>query len=273
MKDYEYVPLEVIAKEAKLPPHLLERSISKLNSLKLIERRLGYVVGYRLTVLGYDVLAVHSLVKRGILKAIGDKLGVGKESDVYLGITLDDRWVAVKFHRLGRKFHQVVRKRDYGWAPNWLLESKISAEREYKALEALYERGAQVPKPIAYTRHVVVIEYIEGVELSTRPELKDPADVLAQLLLTLRIAYTEVGIVHGDFSEYNVIVTLEDEKAYVMDWPQYVYKDHPAAEEVLRRDLKQILKFFRTVYGVTMDLDEALRFVRGEIEESAGSRP
>ena len=271
MRDYEYVPIEVIARETKLPPHVLERSISKLNTLKLIERRLGYVIGYRLTVLGYDILAVHSLVKRGVLKAIGEKLGVGKESDVYLGITLDDRYVAVKFHRLGRKFHQIVRKRDYGEAPNWLLESKISAEREYKALEALYERGAQVPKPIAYTRHVVVTEYIEGVELSTRPPLKDPANVLAQLLLTLRIAYVEVGIVHGDFSEYNVLVELESEKAYVMDWPQYLYKDHPAAEETLKRDLRQILKFFKTVYGVTMDLNEALRFVRGEIEESPRS--
>ncbi len=271
MKDFEYVPIEVIARETRLPPHLLERSVSKLNSLKLIERRVGHVIGYRLTVLGYDILAVHSLVKRGIIKAIGEKIGVGKESDVYLGVTLDDRWVAVKFHRLGRKFHQIVRKRDYGEAPNWLLESKISAEKEYKALEALYERGAQVPKPIAYTRHVVVTEYIEGVELSTRPKLKDPADVLAQLLLTIRVAYVEVGIVHGDLSEYNVLIDLGNEKAYIMDWPQYLYKDHPASGEALIRDLRQILKFFRTVYGVTMDLNDALRFVRGEVEKGLGN--
>ena len=34
--------------------------------------------------LGYDFLAIHSLIKQGILVQIGTKIGVGKESDVYL---------------------------------------------------------------------------------------------------------------------------------------------------------------------------------------------
>ena len=40
--------------------------------------------GYCLNYLGYDYLAIHSLIKQGILVQIGTKIGVGKESDVYL---------------------------------------------------------------------------------------------------------------------------------------------------------------------------------------------
>jgi RIO-like serine/threonine protein kinase len=36
--------------------------------------------GYRLTYSGYDMLAINTLNKRGVLKGIGNQIGVGKES-------------------------------------------------------------------------------------------------------------------------------------------------------------------------------------------------
>ena len=37
----------------------------------------------RLTYLGYDYLAIHTLVKQGAISSVGRQIGVGKESDVF----------------------------------------------------------------------------------------------------------------------------------------------------------------------------------------------
>jgi len=39
--------------------------------------------GYKLTSLGYDYLALQTFMKRGHIKTIVGKMGVGKESDIY----------------------------------------------------------------------------------------------------------------------------------------------------------------------------------------------
>jgi RIO kinase 2 len=45
--------------------------------------------GYKLTYLGYDYLALQTLIKRGVLKEVISKMGVGKESDIYKCLTVD----------------------------------------------------------------------------------------------------------------------------------------------------------------------------------------
>jgi len=39
--------------------------------------------GYRLTSMGYDFLAIRTLLKRGVITSVGRQIGVGKESDVF----------------------------------------------------------------------------------------------------------------------------------------------------------------------------------------------
>ncbi len=272
MGRYEYVPLEVIERRVRLPSTHVAASLQKLNKLKLVKRRLGDYVGYRLTYLGLDMLALRSLVERGVLEALGEKLGVGKESDVYSGLAPGGKRVIVKFHRVGRtSFQRIVRVRHYAAAKpysTWFELAKVSGQREYRALEELHRVGALVPNPLSYSRHVVVTEYIEGVELYMYKEPLDPEAMLASILGTLRKAYLEVGIVHGDLSEYNVLVSLEGEteKPYIIDWPQYVERDFPDADRLLKRDVAYIVRFFSKRYGVDVDTERALKYVRGEVE-------
>ncbi len=272
MPRYEYVPVEVIEKRTGLPSSKVNVILQKLNQLKLVRRRLGDYVGYRLTYLGLDMLALKSLVDRGILQALGDTIGVGKESDVYSGLTPTGERVIVKFHRVGRtSFQKVVLVRPYlkdRPAYSWLYLAKLAGEREYKALKDLHEAGALVPKPLGWSRHVVVTEYVEGVELYEYKDPLDPEAMLLKILKTLRKAYVEVGIVHGDLSEYNVMVTIkgDEEVPLIIDWPQYVEREHPSAESLLRRDISYILRFFRKAYGVELDEDKAVSYVKGERE-------
>ena len=271
LKTHEFVPIEIIERDTKLPLHRLERSLYHLNKLKLVRRMNANVLGYRLTILAYDVLAIHSLMKRGVLAALGDKIGVGKESDVYLGIAPGGTKLAVKFHRVGRKsFRHVVRNRPYKIEESWLLQSKVSAAREFAALKELYPLGAKVPEPVDRSRHVVVTKLIEGaVELYRKPELSDPLKALGDVLETIEIAYKEAGLVHGDLSEYNIIVVPESSEAYIIDWPQYVERDHPLAEKLLRRDVEYVVRFFRKTYNIPLETDDVLRRLKEGVPSSS----
>ena len=57
--------------------------ISNLAKYKLLHKESRKYEGYRLTYLGYDFLAIHSLVKKGVINSVGRQIGVGKESDVF----------------------------------------------------------------------------------------------------------------------------------------------------------------------------------------------
>jgi len=272
LKHYEYVPVEVIERDTGLPLHRLERSLYHLNKIKLLRRMSSNVLGYRLTILAYDVLALHTLFRKGVLADIGDKIGVGKESDVYLGVSPSGRKLAVKFHRVGRKsFRHVARNRPYKIEESWLLQSKLSASREFAALKELYPRGAKVPEPVAKSRHVVVTSLIEdAIELYEKPEIRDPLKALGNVLETIEIAYKEVGIVHGDLSEYNIIVVPDTSEAYVIDWPQYVEREHPSAKQLLKRDVEYVVRFFKKTYGVPIEVEDVLRRLGEGVPNSGG---
>ncbi|ACL10351.1 RIO-like serine/threonine kinase [Desulfurococcus amylolyticus 1221n] len=254
----EYVALETIERISGLHEGEVILVLGKLHELGLVRRKTiaGYKA-YRLTYIGYDMLAFRALVNKNILEALGNKIGVGKESEIYIGLAPGGLKVVVKVLRIGRTSFQRTRLLR-SWSSNkvsttWYEESKLAAEREFKALKTLSSINALVPVPLGYNRHVIVTEYIEGVELYKRPELRKPEQVLEYIIDTISKAYREAGIVHGDLSEYNIIVTVSDEKPYVIDWPQYIYREEPNALQLLRRDVEYVVKFFNKVYGLNID--------------------
>ena len=267
MAKHAYVPEAMIPKLANLNTDETGFRIMRLQKLSLIKRQRGPYIGFVLNMAGYDALAINALVKAGVLQAFGKSLGIGKEADVYGALTPQNQQVAVKFHRLGRtSFRQTRRKRGYiakRMHISWLYQSRLAAEKEYEALELLDAHRVAVPKPISQNRHVVVMSMIDGAEIFEFDEIPDAENVLKEILLNLRKAYVKAGIVHGDFSEYNIILRPNGH-ILIIDWPQYVKRDHPSAEFLLERDLKNILGFFRRKFGVKFELEKTLSYVKGE---------
>ncbi|WP_448577711.1 RIO1 family regulatory kinase/ATPase domain-containing protein [Thermosphaera sp.] len=264
---YEYVPLELIEKRTRIIEEHLMLILSKLSKLKMVKKEsiAGYK-SYRLTYLGHDMLALNGLVRKNVLEALGDKIGVGKESEIYIGLAPGEVKVAVKFLRIGRtSFHRTKILRTWVEEPHtsWYKQARIAAEREFKALKELSLQRALVPTPFGYDRHVVVTEYVEGVELYRRPTLENPEEVFWKAIDTLRIAYQDVGIVHSDLSEYNILVRVDDQTPLIIDWPQYVYRDHPSSMDLLRRDVEYLVKFFNKVYRVDIQIEDALKKILG----------
>jgi len=265
MSKHEFVPKEEIAKFTKLDlARDTDFRLSHLNKLGLIYRMRGAYVGYTLNYTGYDCLAINAFVKAGVLEAFGKPLGVGKEADVYDALNPKGERIAVKFHRLGRiSFRQTMRKRGYTTEHiSWLFQSRLAAEKEFQALRLLFPYKVAVPEPISQNRHVVVMGMIEGAELAEWKEIRKPEKVLKEILRNVRKVYLKAGVIHADLSEYNVILK-PDMHILIIDWPQYVTKDHPNANELLTRDVKNILHYFKRKYMLKVKLNEALSYVTG----------
>ncbi len=231
MSKREFVPTEQIQKYAKLPMDRIQFTLSKIHKLGLIYQTRGAYVGHTLNYVGYDCLAINTLVKAGVISSFGQILGVGKEADVYDALNSEGKRIAVKFHRLGRiSFRQTRRKRGYAREhSSWLFLSHIAAEKEFQAMQLVYKNGVSVPEPISHNRHVIAMGMIEGAELSKYSEIGKPEKVFKEILRNVRKAYLKAHVIHADLSEYNIILR-PDGHILIIDWPQYVMADHANAD-------------------------------------------
>ncbi|MEM3381579.1 MAG: RIO1 family regulatory kinase/ATPase [Candidatus Bathyarchaeia archaeon] len=268
MRNHEYAPIEHIIKFTGLKEDDVIHRIGEMSKEHFIlksPKRIAYD-GYALTYFGYDALALRSLVKSGALNALGQPLGVGKESDIYEGLDSRGRRCAVKFHRLGRtSFRQTRRKRGYvadRLHITWFYQSRLAAEREYVALKRLYEAGVKVPKPLCHNRHVLVMSLIMGTELRY-VDLENPKPILKEILRNIRRSYLRANLIHADLSEFNILVKSDGE-ILIIDWPQCIDVRHPNAHEYLRRDIMNIIECFKRKVGVNPDLNRTIEYVIGK---------
>jgi RIO kinase 2 len=219
MKDHALVPVPWITSSANLRHGGAHKIISSLLRDKLLshECRKNTYDGYRVTNAGYDILALHNLKSRAIIAAIGQCIGTGKESDVYLAIDPSGEQVVLKFHRLGRtSFRNVKKKRDYfgkaaQQAHSWLFLSKLSALKEFSFMKALNGVKFPTPTPLAHNRHIVVMSLVRGVPLyqvfPKQLSAEQAADIYGQAIaLAARLA--KHGLVHCDLNEFNLLVDL-----------------------------------------------------------------
>jgi RIO kinase 2 len=266
MSKHEFVPTDQIKRYSKLPMDRIEFTLGKLDKLGLIYQTKRAYVGHTLNLAGYDCLAINTLVKAGVIGSFGKSLGVGKEADVYDALSPTYERVAVKFHRLGRiSFRQTRRKRGYTREHStWLFQSHLAAEREFQVMQLVYKKGVAVPRPISQNRHVIAMGMIEGAELSKYKRIPKPQETLKEILRNLRRAYLKAHVIHGDLSEYNIILK-PDGHILIIDWPQYVSIEHPSAEAMLERDLKNILTFFMRKFNVKIAVEEARNYVTGKV--------
>jgi RIO kinase 2 len=247
MRFSEWVQREKLTEFARLEAEEVGYRLDRTLDRDLVERKTIQYEGYRLTAEGYDALALRAFAERDTVEGVGAPLGVGKESDVYEVQSF--RPLALKFHREGyTDFREVHRGRDYTADrehTSWLYTARIAAEREHEALEALYP-DVNVPRPVDQNRHAVVMERVDGVELSRAALEEEQAAGVLDLILDELAAAWEAGYVHADVSEYNVFVDASG--VTLFDWPQAVATDHENAREFLERDVENIVGYFERKY-------------------------
>ncbi|KAJ4270303.1 Serine/threonine-protein kinase rio2 [Fusarium torreyae] len=267
-KNHELVPTSLIEKISRLRGGAsgVHRSISALAKVGLIARvKEAKYDGYRLTYGGLDYLALHTHAKRNDVYSVGDRIGVGKESDIMVVADHTGTQRVLKIHRLGRiSFRSVKSNRDYlknRQSASWMYLSRLAAMKEFAFMKALREEGFPVPEPLAQSRHTIVMSLIDAFPLRQIAEVPDPASLYGDLIaLILRLAKS--GLIHGDFNEFNILIKENRTKSedgeetltvepVIIDFPQMVSMEHQNAEMYFDRDVNCIKRFFQRRFHFT----------------------
>ncbi len=256
---YEWIPDDKLSDFSEMPRQDIDYRLDRLNKLELVEKGLKKYRGYRILPPGYDVLAIHSLVEKEILEAFGIAYGIGKEADIYSGLTPEEEKVAVKFNRLGLSFKKLKEKRSYQPKHGWFDASKEAARKEFDGLKKVYP-DVEVPEPIAFDRHVLVMGLIEGEELAKVEKIDQPGMVLEEIIRNVKETYKK-GLIHGDLSEHNII-TQPNGEILIIDWPQWKSVENENSDELLRRDVENILGFFERKYQIDRDPEQVLEKIK-----------
>lgn len=124
---------------------------------------------------------------------------------------------------------------------------------EFYTLEKLYDAGVHVPLPLKQSEHVILMDYV-GDETVPAPPLShvrlaaDEATALFQQLLSDVETMLAHGVIHGDFSAYNVLYWEGQVK--IIDFPQVVDPaGNPDARFIFGRDVERLCQYFAR-YGL-----------------------
>lgn len=210
------------------------------------------------------LLTLYDLLKKNAISQVCSVVSTGKESKVFHG-RLDDQDIAIKiylvetsdFKNMGkylqgdRRFTSWKNRRHLVY--NW-------AKKEFKNLSRLYGK-IRCPKPLYVKNNVLVMEFI-GKDGIPAPRLRDcspdnPREYYTLIKKYMKDMYS-AEIIHGDLSEYNI---LNANEPVIIDLSMGVLLDHPLADEMLRRDVHNILAYFRG-FGIKESEEDLLAFIK-----------
>jgi RIO kinase 1 len=217
-------------------------------------------------------MVVYRFMTGGVLNEVNGVISAGKEARVYWGKNKEGKDLAVKIYLTSSaEFKKGMFKYiegDYRFkGVKHDTRSLIFAwaQKEFRNLEQAFRAKVNVPKPIAVRNNVLIMEFI-GKKGVSAPSLKErlpvnPGKTYRQLLTYLKRLYRKADLVHGDLSEYNIMVWKS--KPVVFDMSQSVPSSHPLAQSLLERDLTNVNKFFSRLGVKVLAVDEAYRRIVG----------
>jgi len=262
LKRSKYVKVNDIRFYSRYPIEETLFRLKKVHKFDLIIRDSSkYDIAYTLNSLAYDLLGLHALVEKNIISQLGPILGKGKESDVYSCMDDNENIHALKIYRIGRRsFKNIKNLRDLVGERShlsWLYVNRLAAKKEFESLKLIHSLNLNTPKPIGYNRHMVVMEYLRGKELVYYKDIDEPEYIFDQIIEQIRIIFQDVGLIHGDLGEFNIVLD-EEGNILIIDWLQSVKVDHPNAQTLLRRDIRNICEYFKNKFNIESNVDEII---------------
>jgi len=203
---------------------------------------------------------LQDLIDEGVIDQVLRPLKSGKEASVYVVRSGEDVRCAKVYkdmaqrsfqarvqYQEGRKVRGSRQARAMGKATKFGRKEAEAAWKnaEVDALYALTAAGVRVPKPYGYFNGVLVMELVTDSDGYSAPRLgevelsPDTARDYHRFLMNQVARMLCVGLIHGDLSEYNVLVGPEG--PVIIDLPQVVSAaGNNAARTMLRRDVGNI---------------------------------
>jgi RIO kinase 1 len=205
---------------------------------------------------------------KGIYDEIIGPLEVGKESNVFTA-KKGKKIVIIKIYRLQncdfkRMLEYIKQDPRYAFLRNKRREIIFAwTQREYKNLIRAKKGKVRVPNTL-YCKFNILIEEFIGDEQAA-PPLKDaypedPEKFFKKTIKQMKLLY-KIGLIHGDLSSFNILNYKE--RPVLIDFSQATMIKTPNSQELLERDVKNILQFFKKL-GIEADFEETLLKIRGK---------
>ncbi|KAF4678934.1 Serine/threonine-protein kinase RIO1, partial [Perkinsus olseni] len=219
---------------------------------------------------------LNKMRNRGVFTELLGTISTGKEANVYYATATDGRGLAVKVYKtsiLVFKDRSKYVEGEYRFRKGYCKSNprkmvSMWAEKEMRNLARLKVQG-NIPCPtvIECRNNVLVMEYLgitnnnsstteDGNMMNSKrgeayPRLKDltggmiTMDIYIQVIILMRVMFQQCRLVHGDLSEFNLLLAPDTNTVYIIDVSQSVEHDHNQALDFLKRDIVNITRFFR----------------------------
>lgn len=218
------------------------------------------------------LMVIYDFLNKGTISEIHGVVKAGKESRVYWGKDEQEKELAIKIYlTISAEFRKGILKYIEG-DPRFKGVRRDTrslifawAQKEFKNLEQATAAKVRVPKPVAVKNNVLLMEFIgkNGVSAPSMKEQtpKNPEKIYKTLLTYLRKLYRKAELVHGDLSEYNIMIWKD--RPVLFDMAQAVPLSHPMSGFLLQRDLTNLNRFFSRLGVKVPSIEECYRKVTG----------
>ena len=207
---------------------------------------------------------IQPLVEEGLIDSVERQLMSGKEATVYV-VRCDQEIRCAKVYKEAsqRSFRQAAsyqegrkvknsrqaRAMEKGTRYGRKMQEEVWQNAEVDALYRLAAAGVRVPKPYICFEGVLLMELLTDANGNAAPRLNDlplnetiALDYHAQLLKQVVLMLC-AGVIHGDLSEYNILVDAAG--PVMIDLPQAIdAAGNTEAGAMLERDVNNLRNFF-----------------------------
>ena len=207
---------------------------------------------------------IEPLVEEGLVDEVIRQLMSGKEATVYVVRCGEEIRCAKVYkdanqrsfrqnasYQEGRKVKnsRQARAMEKGTRYGRKMQEEVWQNAEVDALYRLAAAGVRVPQPFVCFEGVLLMELVtdaagnaaarlNDIEMSEAQALKFHAALLREVVLMLC-----AGVIHGDLSEYNILV--DEHGPVIIDLPQAVdAAGNTGAAEMLERDVDNLATYF-----------------------------
>jgi RIO kinase 1 len=233
--------------------------------------------------------ALQPLIDDGVIDEVIRSLKSGKEATVYL--------VRSGTHTRCAKVYRDMRQRSFQRRARYQEGRKVRGSRQARAItkstrfgrkeqeaawknaevDALYKlvaAGVRVPKPYGYVNDTLIMELVTDAAGDPAPRLgevdlsPETAREYHHFLIQQIVRMLSIGLIHGDLSEFNVLVGTEG--PVIIDLPQAVNAaGNNGAFAMLERDVNNIRgtlgRFAPDLVGTAFAREMWALFEQGEL--------
>ena len=233
------------------------------------------------------------MIEEGLIDSVVRQLMSGKEAAVYVVRCGEETRCA--------KVYKQATQRSFRQAVDYTENRKVKNTRQARAMakgtrfgreateaawqsaevDALYRlaaAGVRVPRPFNFVDGVLLMELVTDADGDAAPRLNDviftPEQARAhhQTLIKEVVRMLAAGVVHGDLSEFNVLLGADG--PMIIDLPQAVdAAGNNHASRMLLRDVANLRDFFGRFAPDLLDLNYGAeiwdRYVRGDLQPDA----